>query len=133
MWDLALDPDSGDLLFGPTHDLLGVTGTNLTDQRILTRCKIPRGTYTYDETGSLGSRLYTISGSPIERQAREGPALVQEALEPMADVNIDSIDVGLTDDDRVFMTVKYSPVVRADEGDVIQPDPSIAYSANVTI
>src|SRR4051812_24218817 len=133
MWDLALDPTTGDLLFGPTHDLLGTSGTKLTEQRIMTRCKIPRGTYTYDEAGTLGSRLYSISGSPIARQAREAPALVQEALEPMSDVNITAIDVGVTEDDRVFLIVNYTPVVRADEGDVVQPDPSIAYSANVSI
>lgn len=132
MWDLALDPATGDLLFGPSRDLLGVTGFALVDQRILNRAKIPRGSFRYDDTGTLGSNLNKISSSPLERQLREAPALLGEAIEPMRDINVQGIDASVDENRRLSLVVRYSPVVSSDAGSS-PATPTPDYDATVTI
>lgn len=129
-WDLALDGGSGDFIFGPSRDLLGVTGTELVNQRILIRCGIPRGSFLYDET--LGSRLQEISRQPSERQLREAPTLVQEALEPMDDIRVTSINVEITEDNRLFLDVQWQPIVSDNEVQA-SPDEIPTFDAKVTI
>lgn len=133
MWDLAIDGETGDLIFSPHLDLLGAAGPNLTQQRILTRCKIPRGTFTYDVDGTLGSRLHTISSSATSRQVREAPALVEEALEPMTDIRVNDVDVSVDENNRLVVSVKYSNVVGSDETEDAVVDTTPDYDARVTI
>jgi hypothetical protein len=113
--DLATDPATGDFMFGGTRDLMGCTGPELVNQRILTRARIPRGTFAYDENGTLGSRLHSIMGYPSQRQISSAPALVQEAVEPMDDIRVTNVTVNVTDDNRLELHVKWVPVVGRDE------------------
>lgn len=132
-WDLALDRDSGDLMFGPASDLLGCTGEILTNQRILVRSRIPRGSFIYDKDNTLGSRLFSISGASKKRQLAELPPLLREALEPMDDISIQSIDAQPLADGRVEATVRYqmnSP--SQNESEAIVPDTTPVYTATVT-
>lgn len=132
MYDLAIDPETGDLMFGPTHDLLGTTGPTLIDQRILIRAKIPRGSFSFDATGTLGSRLYQIQSAPGPRQLREAPAILQEALEPMDDIHIADITAEITDNNRLALHVSYGMVVFDDEGETVSTaDPE--FDADLTI
>lgn len=117
MWDLALEGESGDLIFGPARDLLGATGDGLTRQRILIRCRVPRGAWEYDESGELGSKLATISRSPGPMQLADAPAMVREALAPMQDITIDDVQASLDENNRIRVAVSYSPVLTADEVD----------------
>lgn len=119
-YDLALD-GTGDLLFTGIHDLQGATGDVLTQQRILLRCKIPRGGWAYDEDGTLGSRLATISRSPSAKQLQEAPSLVMEALEPMDDISVQDVQVATDDDGRLVISVAYTNV-SAEEEAVQSPD-----------
>lgn len=118
-WDLALDGESGDILFGPTHDLLGATGDGLTKQRILLRCRIPRGTWQYDETGTLGSSLTTISSAPSAAQVAQAPALVREALEPMDDISVGDVQVSTDDQNRLIVMLNYTTVADPDEENAV--------------
>src|SRR3954469_22991398 len=124
-WDFALDGDTGDILFGPTHDLLGTTGDGLTRQRILLRCKIPRGGWQYDDDGSLGSRLNLITNAPSARQVVEAPALVREALEPMDDIAIDDVQVSTDENNRLLVSVSYRNVDVENDEDITEIDTSI--------
>ena len=133
-WDLALDGETGDLLFSPTHDLLGATGDGLTNQRILLRCRIPRGAWQYDEEGTLGSRLAAISRAPSARQLAEAPSLVQEALEPMDDISVGDVQVSTDENNRLVVSVNYVTVdpVEGEDAQVIDDSmPSI--DATMTI
>jgi hypothetical protein len=133
-YDLAIDMTSGDLIFGPSRDLLGVTGPELDKQRILTRCKIRRGSFQYDDSKTLGSRLHEIQRFDINRQVREAPALVQEALEPMTDITIQSIDVEATEDNRLSIQVNYKPVTGTGDDENPLPETVVPeYDARVTV
>lgn len=133
-WDIALDGDSGDILFGPTHDLLGTTGDGLTQQRILLRCKIPRGGWQYDEDGTLGSRLTLITNAPSAAQVAQAPALVREALEPMDDISVEDIQVSADKNNRLVVSVSYRNVDVENDEDITEIDTSIpTIDATMTI
>lgn len=123
MWDLALDLATGDFMFGPSRDLLVATGPELVNQRILSRCKIPRGTFPYDDDGNLGSRLHTISRQPNAQQTAQLVPLVHEALEGMDDIAIGEITPTITED-GLLVNVSWSPV-QEPEDIGIAPDPEL--------
>lgn len=133
MWDLAVDGETGDLIFGPSRDLLGAAGSNLTDQRILVRCKIPRGSFTFDADGTLGSRLYKISSTSLDRKIKEAGALIREAVEPMDDIQVSEVNVDVDENNRIRANVKYAPIVANDESEDVIADPTPSYDARVTI
>jgi phage gp46-like protein len=120
-WDLAFNAEIGDLLFSPSLDLLGATGDGLTTQRIYVRCKIPRGTWQYDEDGTLGSRITSVSRSVAAQQVQDLPNLVREALEPMDDIHVDDVQVQVDDENRLIVSVSYTPI--DDTSDSVDPVP----------
>lgn len=93
-WDIALDAETGDWLFGPTRDLIGVTGPELDKQRIMVRTKIPRGSFIYDDDGTLGSFLYLIPRGSTESDISDARSYVHEALASMEGISITDIEVG---------------------------------------
>jgi hypothetical protein len=115
MFDLAINRETGDLIFSPHVDLLGSSGENLLKQRVFIRCKIPRGTWIYDEDGSLGSNLYKISRNLTPAQLGAAAALVREALSSMEDYSIDDVQVFLTDDNRILVNASLASVTDPDE------------------
>lgn len=111
-WDMQLEGATGDLVFSPARDFAGVSGEEILRQRISIRCKIPRGTYLYDETGQLGSTLHLIPRSPSAGQVQGAEAAVLEALAPMSDeINIISVDVMKTEDNKLQVDVNFTPVL----------------------
>lgn len=114
-YDFALDPYTGDFLFGPTRDIIGVTGPELDAQRVSIRCKIPRGTFTYDEDGTLGSFLYLISRNPSRQQLQDAKGYVAEALEDMEGVTIDNIEPTVDEMGRVNIGVTFAQTSSLDE------------------
>lgn len=91
-YDLLIS-ENGDLVFSAIRDLQGIAGVGQVNQRIRTRLKIPLGTWTYDDDGTLGSNLYALSSAnPLEAQTR-AEAYVREALRPMTDINVDSVEL----------------------------------------
>jgi hypothetical protein len=114
MWDLALS-ENGDLMFSPTRDLLGTTADELTKQRILVRCRIPRGSWAYDATGTLGSRLAASSRNPHASQLQQAPALVREALAPMDDIQIEDVQVSTDENNRLMVAVNFKSIISVDD------------------
>lgn len=106
-FDLALDPNTGDFMFGPTHDLAGITGEKLASQRMTIRAKIPRGSFIYDQDGTLGSFLYLISRNPSSSQLRDARSSLQEALADMDGVEINDINVNTDESGKLVATVKF--------------------------
>lgn len=133
MFDLAIDLESCDLIFGPHTDLLGASGDVVTRQRILTRCKIPRGTWVYDEDGTIGSRLLQISGRPSGQQLAQAPALVEEALEPMQDIQVGSVQASITDDNKLAVFVNYQPVGGAPEDESVTTELTPEFDVTLTL
>lgn len=111
-WDMQLESVTGDLVFSPARDYAGVSGEEILRQRISIRCKIPRGTYLYDETGQLGSTLHLIPRSPSVGQLHAAEAAVMEALAPMSDeINIINVEVRKTEDNKLQIDVNFQPVL----------------------
>ena len=107
-YDFALDSNTGDFLFGPTHDVLGVTGPDLDKQRISIRCKIPRDTYMYDETGTLGSYLHLIPRNPTPQKIEEAQAFVREALDDCDGISVVGIDIRIEEDGALLIDVRFT-------------------------
>lgn len=133
-YDLALDLATGDLVFGPQRDLQGASGDGLTKQRIFIRCKIPQGTFAFDEDGNLGSQLFQIHSYPTDRQLREAPTLVQQALEPMEDIEVGEVDASVNDAGQLIISIKYNDVPASDdETEEFPPDETPEFTTDLTI
>jgi len=91
-WDLALAP-SGDLIFSPSGDLSGISGVDLLQQRMMMRMKIQRGSWTYDDDGSLGSQMVRLTGMTTTAGPSHVDAYVREALREMTEIEVDSVGV----------------------------------------
>lgn len=92
-WDLAIDFRTGDLVWTGNNDLGSRGGEDIDKQRIHVRLFIERGEFIYDPThGGLGSRLLDVVHLPRERAIMEAPLYVREALAPMEDIEIVSVE-----------------------------------------
>lgn len=91
-WDLGISA-AGDLVFSPSSDLQGISGTDLVQQRMLMRLKLRRGSWTYDDSESFGSQLWRLMSANPVAAAGQAEAYVREALRDMDDVVIDAISV----------------------------------------
>jgi len=112
-WDFALDGETGDWVFGPDRDYLSVTGNAILRQNILTRLKIPRGSFIYDEIGSLGSRLYDALRMTRDDAISEIPGIVREALAPMNEIVVSDVQVlgDISESRQLLVRIMYSPRV----------------------
>lgn len=91
-FDLAISR-AGDLIVTPNRDLSGISGTDLIEQRMKIRLRVEQGTWTYDETNSLGSQLHRLLGISPARAAAIAPAYVHEALRAMDDIEVTAVNV----------------------------------------
>lgn len=100
-WDLALSSAGdvvftpGDVVFSPSADIQGISGIDLIEQRIRTRLKVQRGSWTYDEDGSFGSQLYRLTSMVPQAAIPQAVAYVREALREMPDIDVDDVDVSM--------------------------------------
>lgn len=126
-FDLKFDFQTGDIVLAPNHDLAGVSGDSLTAQRIMLRIMIERGTFEFDDTGTLGSRVMLLArslGNGIQQAASQA---VREALEPMTDIRVTRVDVefskrddGTLDERAILVQVSYTPLDEV--GEAVIPD-----------
>ena len=111
-WDIQLESVTSDLVFSSASDIAGVSGEEIFRQRISIRCKIPRGTYLYDETGTLGSNLHLVPRSPSLAQMQEARAAVIEALSPMSDeITVIDVTAEKTEENTLQVNVNFQPVL----------------------
>ena len=110
-FDLAIS-SLGDLIISGYRDLMGKSGQALIEQRMIIRLKIPRGSWVYDDDGSLGSQLYTLTSmTPTQAQA-VAPAMVREALREMTEISVD--DVRISFDVRSMTIIVYYHIVQTE-------------------
>jgi phage baseplate assembly protein W len=89
---LALSP-FGDLIFSPSLDVMGISGTNLIEQRMMIRLRVQRGSWTYDDNDSFGSQLHQLMGANSTTAMAQIDAYVREALRDMTDIVITNVNV----------------------------------------
>jgi len=121
-WDIAIDLQTGDLVWTGITDFASRDGSALDQQRIHVRLFIERGEFIYDPTnGALGSRLLDILRLPRARAMLEADLYVREALEPMDDIQVTNVEVvEIEEDPRVVrLNITYHP--RLDATDVASP------------
>jgi phage baseplate assembly protein W len=82
----------GDLTFTGGRDLSVVSGASLIRQRIMFRLKLPRGSYRLNK--NIGSEIHSLlrMSNTAENRAR-GVALVMQALRPMSDIAVDTVEI----------------------------------------
>jgi hypothetical protein len=131
MYDLAIS-DHGDLILAGSRDLEGVSGTNLLDQRIVIRLRIPRGSWYYDTDETLGSFLFRVLGSD-PNAALEIDTYVREALRAMPEISVEEVQAIYNEDAKsMVITVAYTQTLQGDEADIDLPGGD-TQAATVTI
>ena len=128
-YDLALS-SLGDLIVTAHRDLAGISGSALTDQRIVTRLRLHRGAWKYDFDQNLGSQLYTLSGTPADRAAEYVDAYVREALADMQEITVVQVQTYPTDHD-LTMVIVYEPEITGD--DTLTPTDSELEQVAITL
>lgn len=108
--DLAIDYNSGDLIFAPNYDLETREGQDTIEQRIRVRIKVIAGSYDYDPT--LGSAVREAMRMPTDMAMQMIPMFVKEALEPMTDIQVQDVVCAINPLSAVSIdvTVSYSMV-----------------------
>jgi hypothetical protein len=101
-FDIGLDLATGDWIFNSRRDYAGTTGTALVSQRIHVRIFIQRGSYHMGSSETLGSNLRSSLRLPASEVRNSIDMFIREALAPMDDIIIQSIDVKTHDDDRTI-------------------------------
>ena len=116
-YDTYLNRETGDWVFNAHGDFLGVAGDEFDRQRIWIRAKIPRGTFTYDKNGTLGSTLYSITRNPSQRQVDAAIAAMYVALEGITGIQVEDVQAVLnTVGQTISLNVFYSKT--ADPNDI---------------
>lgn len=116
--DFALNPRTGDWVLTGNMDYQNVSGVALVSQRITVRLKIDRGKFIYDRTGTLGSRLRSAgTRQQRDRVLNELKLYVEEALEPMNDIEIKDIQIDQPEeeDKEVKVHIFWRPVANVSE------------------
>jgi hypothetical protein len=106
-WDIAMSR-AGDLLFASNRDLDYVDGIELINQRIITRLRMLRGSWLFDEAGTLGSRLDLVLSEDMPEAEGDIDGLVREALDPIRnEIQIRDIHIIPQPLDRIQVIVDY--------------------------
>lgn len=105
-WDLALDPNTRDLIISPSGDFSVRTGGEVVKQRIVTRLRIPAGEWHLDPTnGILGSHMKDLMRMPIFQVQADAPRVIHEALEPMEDIIVHDVQCSIDPKDSRKLNV----------------------------
>lgn len=118
-FDLALS-EEGDLLISGHGDLLGKSGQDLIEQRMLIRLRVQRGAWIYDDNKDFGSNLDRLVGSSTADAGTAAIAFVREALRPMDEISVDGVDVDVDEAGSVTLMVNYR-TINLDTNDLSDP------------
>lgn len=97
-FDVRMNLATGDWEFNGLRDLAGVEAEQLIQQRVHVRLKVIRGTFMYDRTGTLGSRLVNLLNLDVPHGVEQIESIIREALAPMQDITITGITVNYAGD-----------------------------------
>lgn len=108
--DLAIDFDSGDLIFAPNFDLATRQGSDTVEQRIRVRVRVIAGSWDIDPT--LGSNIRDALRMPIDMALQMIPLLVKEALAPMDDITVQDVECSVNPESAniIDMVISYAMV-----------------------
>lgn len=107
MFDLAIS-EFGDLMISGHGDLLGKSGVDLIEQRMLIRLRVQRGAWLYDTDKTFGSNLHRLVGTSTADASTAAIAYVREALRPMEnEISVENVEVLIGDDHSVSLSVNY--------------------------
>ena len=130
--DLAVDYNTGDLKIAPSNDIGLRTGTEVLEQRIRARLRVYAGEWPLDPSGGLlGSHLRDITRQPTWRAVTDVERVVREALAPMDDVHVRSVNAQIDpkDERRIVIDLTYSVVEPTGE----TSDTATSLSTSLTI
>lgn len=133
-WDIKMDTTTGDWVYTGHRDLMQSDGEEHIYQRIITRLKIPRGEYVYDELGNLGSMLAEATRGKVTHVLPELPTIIQEALEPMPDVRVNDVQVDYdpANPSSIRASISYNSIALEGEGAVdVGETPGEIFIANI--
>lgn len=131
--DLAIDPNTRDLVIAPHGDIAVRTGGEVVKQRITNRLRIVAGEWHLDPTnGTLGSRMRELMRMPAFQVVTDAPRVIREALEPMDDVIVHDVQVAIDPNDqrRLAISLKYAEV--EPDGNEIGDDQTLATNLSIT-
>ena len=135
-WDVKQDTQTGDWEYTGHRDVMGVDGHAHTYQRILTRLRIPRGSYDSDTGNVLGSFLEDTMRYGFDRLLPEAPTLIREALSGMLDITVINVDVRVDENSPhgIKAKISYVYVDDPDEASVSVGDtPAELFIADISI
>lgn len=92
MFDLKIDTN-GDLVFAGNLDLMGATGDEVAEQRVVVRLKIPKGSWLYDINGTLGSELREIIRNARSYSSDRARTYVMDALSHASDIAVANVQI----------------------------------------
>lgn len=92
-FDIKQNEITGDWEFDSRRDIAGAEGMGLVEQRIRRRLRVVRGSYIYDASGTLGSRLRSMLRMGIPAVSAGIEMLIREALSPMTDILVTDVIV----------------------------------------
>jgi hypothetical protein len=122
-YDTYLNRVTGDWAFSSHGDFLGVSGDEFDRQRIWVRAKIPRGTFTYDTEGTLGSELYRITRNPTQRQLEAAISAMFTALEGISGISVNDVQGEIdVPAQKISLNVLYTKVGGIEESEVFEFD-----------
>ena len=105
--DLAINVNTGDLIFSPNRDLQYAQGDQIIRQRIHARLMIAKP-WALDPTGGeLGSRIYSFLRSTTDKAKTQLRTAVMEALAPIDEISVETVDVSTPDQRTVRIAIQY--------------------------
>lgn len=130
--DLAIDPNTRDLIVSPRGDFSLRTGNEVVRQRIINRLRIAAGEWHLDPTeGTLGSHMKDLMRMPTFQVETDAPRVIHEALEPMEDVNILDVQCAIDPKDSRKLNVALTFSVVEPEG-TTGDDETLATNITIT-
>lgn len=128
-FDLAIDYNTGDLKLSPRRDIDVRTGTEVLAQRIRVRLRVIQGEWVLDpENGALGSRMIDLMRMSIWQAELDAPRIIREALEPMDDIQINSVtcQIDPKDNRRLIVGLQYTSLETGTAGEEETLDMTVA-------
>lgn len=131
--DLALDPNTRDLVISPRFDFSVRTGTEVIKQRITNRLRIPAGEWHLDPTdGTLGSHMKDLTRMPTFQVETDAPRVIREALAPMDDIIVHEVLVTIDPKNAKKVNISLTYAAIEPDGTEIGDEQTLATNISLT-
>lgn len=131
--DLAIDPNTRDLVISPRNDFSIRTGTEVVKQRINNRLTIVAGEWPLDPSdGHLGSHMKDLMRMPSMQVETDAPRVIREALEPMEDIIVHECDVTIDPNNKRRLVVALSYAIIEPDGSETDDEQTLTTNISIT-